>query len=77
MGTITVTALRENLYKVIDKVALSGVPQEVKRKGKKIKIVLEGRVNKFDNLMAHNSIIGNPEDIINTKSYLWKEPKNV
>lgn len=77
MTTLTVTSLRENIYKVLDRVALLGVPQEVERKGKKIKIVLDGEVNKFENLTAHDSIIGNPESLIKAKTFIWKEPKNI
>lgn len=77
MGALTVTSLRENLFKIIDRVIVSGVPQEVERKGKKIKIVLAEKINKFENLIPHQSIIGHPDRLIKAKPYLWQEPRNV
>ena len=77
MSPITVTSLRENIFKILDRVAVSGVPQEIERNGKKLKIIVEGKVNKINNLVPHKSIIGNPENLIKTKPYLWKEPENL
>ena len=77
MNTLTVTSLRENLFKIIDKVMLSGIPQEFERKGKKLKIIVEGNVNKINNLIPHRSIIGNPEKLIKARTYVWKENKNI
>jgi len=77
MGVLTVTSLRENLFKVVDRVILSGIPQEIERKGKKLKIVMVGKINKFDNLIPHNSIIGRADKLINQKPYIWKEPENI
>jgi len=77
MNVVTVTSLRVNLFKIIDKVIISGVPQKLERKGKKLKIVLDEKIDKFDNLVSHQSIIGEPEKLIKTKTYLWQEPRNV
>ena len=77
MENITVTSLRENLYKIIDRVIVSGVPQKFVRKGKKLKIMLDEKANKLDNLVPHNTIVGDPEDILKAKPYKWTEPKNL
>lgn len=77
MSTLTVTSLRENLFNIFDKIIASGVPEVIERKGKKLKIALVGKVNKFERLIPHNSIVGNPDKLINDKPYLWKETKNI
>jgi prevent-host-death family protein len=37
--TLTASKLRENIYKILDEVADTGIPVEITRKGKKLKIV--------------------------------------
>jgi len=39
MKTITVTELRGNIYKLLDEVLNTGIPIEIKKGGKKLKIV--------------------------------------
>lgn len=77
MRALTVTSLRENLFNIFDRIITSGVPQEVERKGKKLKIELVGKINKLDNLIPHNSIVGNPDDLVKETRFPWKEPKNI
>jgi len=77
MTNLTVTALRQNLFKILDSVALHGKEQKLVRRGRKIKIVLDQKIDKFENLVPHNSIIGDPEDLVNIKLYTWNEPKNL
>ncbi|OGK26523.1 hypothetical protein A2954_00975 [Candidatus Roizmanbacteria bacterium RIFCSPLOWO2_01_FULL_37_12] len=77
MKSLTITSLRENLFKIVDQVIVSGMPQEIERKGKKLKIVLADKVNKLDNLVPHKSIRVNPEKLINAKPYSWKEAEKI
>lgn len=78
MSTFTPTELRKNLYKILDTVALHGKSQEIIRNGKKLKIILADKnIDKFKNLKPHNSIIGDPEELVNIKLYEWNEPKNL
>lgn len=77
MANLTATTLRQNLFSILDSVVLYGKTPEIKRKGKKIKIVLYDKVDKFKNLVPHKSIIGDPEDLVKIKAYSWKEPKNL
>ena len=76
MENLTVTSLRKNLYKIIDKVVASGVPQQFVRKGKKLKIVLDEKTDKFAKLVPHDAIVGDPEDLVTAKPYKWTEEKN-
>ena len=50
MSPISLTALRSQLFKIVDRVIETGMPVEIERKGHKLKIVLEEKKSKFDNL---------------------------
>jgi hypothetical protein len=70
---ITATSLRKNLYRILDRVAATGVPLEIERKGKIIKILVEEKRSKLENLEPHSVINGNPEDIVHMDwSGEWK-----
>ena len=78
MEKIATTDLRNNLYKIMDNIVLTGVPKIIERKGHRLKIALDdNKIDKFKHLKEHNSIIGNPEDLINIKLYKWEEGKNL
>lgn len=66
MKTITVTELRGNIYKLLDEVLRTGIPIEVNKGGKKLKIISSEQSNKLQNLIPRPDVInGNPEDIVN------------
>ena len=80
MDKLTVTKLRNNLYKIIDQIIVTGCAQEIERKGYILKIVLDERnkkKSKLMNLMPHNTIVGDPNELINVKVYKWLEEKNL
>ena len=62
---ITASALRGNIYKLLDKILESGKPLEVERKGKRLQITSKRPVSKLSRLTKHACIQGNPESIIN------------
>lgn len=65
MRTITPTELRENIYRLLDQVIETGVPLEIKRRGKKLRIVPTEEIDKFQNLAYRPEVIrGDPEDLI-------------
>lgn len=67
MKTITVTELRGNIFKLLDEVLRTGVPIEVNKGGKKVRIVPAEVSNKLQNLVSRPDVInGDPEDIVNT-----------
>ena len=71
---MTASRLRENIYKVLDQVLETGIPAEIQRKGKILKIVPPAGQSKLDNLKKHNILKGNPEDIVHMDwSAEWKE----
>ncbi len=75
MKTITVTELRGNIYKLLDEVLRTGIPIEVNKGGKKLKIISSEQSNKLQNLIPRPDVInGNPEDIVNIT---WDREVNI
>ncbi len=72
---ISLTKLRGDLYKIVDQVIKTGIPIEIERGGKRVKIVLVQKKSKLANLKAHpGTIIGNPEDFVHLDwSSEWKD----
>jgi hypothetical protein len=61
---VTASKLRENVYQILDEALETGVPVEVIRKGKVLKIVPDKPVSKLDRLKKRKVFVGNVEDII-------------
>lgn len=65
MKTITVTELRGNIYNLLDEVLATGAPLEIKKGGRKLRIVSVEPVDKFANMDFRPDVInGDPEDLI-------------
>jgi antitoxin (DNA-binding transcriptional repressor) of toxin-antitoxin stability system len=70
---IKATKLRQNLYRILDEILESGVPVEIERNGRVLKIVPE-KANKLGNLERHEVINGNPEELVHLDwTDEWKE----
>lgn len=67
MQPISLTALRNNLFKIVDQVIQTGNPVLLERKGQRLKIVLEEKKSKLDNLKAHDCINGDPDELVQLK----------
>lgn len=64
MHNLTPTELRKNIYNVLDEVLATGIPVEIIRKGKTLKIIATESVNKLQNLCSRPEIItGNSDDL--------------
>ena len=75
MGSISLTALRNNLFKIVDGIIKTGNPVEIERNGHRLKIILEEKRSKLDNLRPHDCIVGDPDDLIQIKvGEEWGEP---
>jgi len=61
---VTVSKLRENIYSILDQALETGVPVEVIRRGKVLKIVPEAKPNKLSRLKKRKCIVGDPESIV-------------
>jgi len=76
---MSLTALRSNLYTVVDKVIATGTPAEIERNGHIVKIIVEEPKNKLDNLTLHpGTLIGDPEDFVHMNWLTeWNEGENL
>lgn len=75
MKTITVTELRGNIYNLLDEVLNTGIPIEINKGGKKLKIMPVDRVNKLENLVSRPNVIkGNPDDLVDIS---WEKEVNL
>jgi prevent-host-death family protein len=65
MKSVTPTELRANIYNLLDEVLETGIPLEVKKGGKKLRIVSVKKADKFQNLISRSHVIqGDPEELV-------------
>ncbi len=65
MKTVSATELRTNIYQLLDEVLHSGLPIEVKRGERKLRIVPVEKADKFQNLVYRPDVIqGDPEELV-------------
>jgi hypothetical protein len=73
---VTASRLRENIYKILDGVLATGIPVEIERAGRKLRIVPadDAPRSKLDRLEANEgAIVGDPEDLVHVDwSGEWK-----
>ena len=64
--TLTTSKLREDIYKILDRVIETGEPVEIMRKGRIVKITAEGVAasSRLAKLEKRDCIRGNPEDLV-------------
>lgn len=74
---VSATALRQNIYGILDEALETGEVIEVERKGRILKIVPEEEpVGRLAKLKKRSLIIGNPDDLIHMDwSSEWSELK--
>ena len=64
MKTVTVTELRGNIYGLLEEVLVTGVPLEIKKGGRRLRIVPADSVDKLRNLAHRPEVIqGDPDDL--------------
>ena len=65
MKTITPTELRANIYQLLEEVLRTGVPLEVNKGGRRLKIVPVAQVDKLQNLVSRPHVIqGDPDALV-------------
>jgi hypothetical protein len=77
MRPISLTALRNNLFKIVDQVIQTGNPVFLERKGHNLKIVLDEKKSKLENLNSRDCIVGDPDDLVQLKVAEWHETGNL
>jgi len=56
--------LREDIYRILDQVLETGIPVEVERNGKLLKIIAAEPASKLANLKPRHYLVGDPEDLV-------------
>lgn len=75
MKIITPTELRRNIYNLLDEVLSSGVPIEINKGGKLLRIIPVAKANKLQNLVSRPDVInGDPDDLVNIS---WEKEVNL
>ena len=77
MEKVSVTTLRQNLFRFVDKVLKTGRPLVIKRKGKSLILAPEATRSKLSRLRRRRLIKGKPEALLNIKVGEWRELKNL
>ena len=67
---LTASKLRENIYRILDQVLETGVPVEVRRRGKTIRIVPGEPVSRLERLQPREYLLDAPESIVHLD---WSE----
>lgn len=72
MKNLSASKLRQNIYQLLDRVVMSGVPLVILRKGKKLKIVLADPIHKLSRLKKRSVMKGSPESFVHIDwSHEW------
>ena len=62
---VTASELRQNIYKLLDRVLESGEPLEIERNGRRLRVVPLDAPPKLDRLAEHPGyIVGDPEELV-------------
>lgn len=65
MKTVTPTELRSDIYRLLDEILATGIPLEIKKGDKKLRVVPVLPVSKFQNLIERpEAICGNPDELV-------------
>jgi prevent-host-death family protein len=60
---VTASKLRENIYSILDEVLETGVPVEITRKGRTLRIISYKPASRLK-LRKRDYIVGDPDDLI-------------
>jgi prevent-host-death family protein len=75
MKTITPTELRSNIYKLLDEVLNTGIPIEINKRGKKLRLIPIKEFKKIENLISRpDTIIGDSDDLADIS---WEKEVNL
>jgi hypothetical protein len=77
MEKVSITTLRQNLFRLVDKVIKTGRPLVIKRKGKSLILAPEATRSKLSRLRRRRLIKGKPEALVDIKVGEWREAKNL
>lgn len=61
---LTASSLRQDIYRLLDRVLATGVPLEVERRGQILRIVPPKETRKLDRLKRHDYLLGPAEELV-------------
>lgn len=65
MPTVTASRLRENIYRLLDEVLETGIPLEIERRGRRLRIVAVESPDRLDRLTPHPEYLAcDPDDVV-------------
>ena len=68
--------LREDIYNLLDRIIETGIPLEIKRKGKILKVMLDKKASKLSNLKKRDVMSTDPQSYIHldwSKKWQYKD----
>ena len=75
---VTATALRQNIYTLLDQALSTGEPIEVERKGQTLTINPPELPSRLSKLKKRDWVVGDPDDLIHIDWMAhWNEVKNL
>lgn len=75
MKTVTPTELRTNIYKLLDEIVRTGIPVEIKKGDRRLRIIPVEKGDKFRNLVSRPDVVqGDPEDLVDIS---WEDEVNL
>ncbi len=77
MQTVTLTALRQNIFQLADQVLETGEPVVIERNGRHLLLTPEKPKLEWNKLPRRNAIIGNPEELAELNVCEWREMENL
>lgn len=68
---VSASQLRQDVYRMLDRVLDTGVPLEIERRGRRLRIVPVEATGKLERVSGHDGyIVGDPEDLVHVD---WTE----
>lgn len=62
---ITASELRQNIYKLLDQVLETGLPLEIERRGRRLRVTPADAPPKLERLATHGDyVVGDPEGLV-------------
>lgn len=77
MEKLTLTALRQRLFEVADRVLETGVPVAIRRRGKTLLLTPPTTTPKLARLKHRKLVKGRPEALVDAKAGTWREIGNL
>jgi hypothetical protein len=61
---LTASKLRENIYRILDRILETGVPVDVRRKGRTLRIIPMDPPSRIARLERRSYLLADPEEIV-------------